>query len=216
LALLHFVYATDNNAEINWRQEPYAEGGVWVAHLVDEKTTALVICPSAPLHNPPPVSGNREGAADQAWVRWAGDGTVMFTGSYGYNGWLYQDISKYFASSAPEKFVFTKNSIQNPSLTPVFVDADWVGLTPKETDPPARNLYAGRAFGGPGSMSRCTIARHGGVNPASAPRAVAPGQKMPGAINLGAADGRAQLVPLENLWNFYWHLNWQPPAVRPP
>jgi hypothetical protein len=65
-------------------------------------------------------------------------------------------------------------------------------------------------------MARCAIARHGGVNAASAPRSVAPGQKIPGAINLGAVDGHAQLVPLENLWSFYWHNNWETPAVRPP
>jgi prepilin-type processing-associated H-X9-DG protein len=39
---------------------------------------------------------------------------------------------------------------------------------------------------------------------------------MPGAINMGMTDGHAELVKLEDLWNYYWHLDWQPAAVRPP
>jgi prepilin-type processing-associated H-X9-DG protein len=49
-----------------------------------------------------------------------------------------------------------------------------------------------------------------------APRNVTPGQRMPGAINMGLADGHAELVQLEELWKYYWHLDWQPPALRPP
>jgi hypothetical protein len=29
------------------------------------------------------------------------------------------------------------------------------------------------------------------------------------------ADGHVQKVKLENLWQYYWHLNWDPPATRP-
>ena len=38
---------------------------------------------------------------------------------------------------------------------------------------------------------------------------------MPGAINMGLADGHTELVKLEDLWKYYWRLDWQPPAVRP-
>ena len=37
-----------------------------------------------------------------------------------------------------------------------------------------------------------------------------------GGINMGLADGHAELVKLEDLWTLYWHLDWQPPAPRPP
>jgi prepilin-type processing-associated H-X9-DG protein len=46
-------------------------------------------------------------------------------------------------------------------------------------------------------------------------RKLAAGAKLPGAINIGFADGHSKLVPLEQLWTLYWHLNWQAPAVRP-
>jgi prepilin-type processing-associated H-X9-DG protein len=64
-------------------------------------------------------------------------------------------------------------------------------------------------------MGRCTISRHGGINPASAPRNLTKGQKLPGGINMGMADGHSELIKLENLWICYWHLDWQPPAQRP-
>jgi prepilin-type processing-associated H-X9-DG protein len=64
-------------------------------------------------------------------------------------------------------------------------------------------------------MGRCTIARHGSRNASSAPRNFSADDKMPGAINMGLADGHTELVPLEDLWKYYWHLDWQSPAVRP-
>jgi hypothetical protein len=64
-------------------------------------------------------------------------------------------------------------------------------------------------------MGRCTIARHGGSRPSSAPRKLAPGEKMPGAILVGMADGHSCLVKLEDLWSYSWQVDWQTPAARP-
>jgi prepilin-type processing-associated H-X9-DG protein len=38
---------------------------------------------------------------------------------------------------------------------------------------------------------------------------------LPGSINLSLADGHVELVKNNNLWNYYWSLNYVPPAVRP-
>ena len=132
-------------------------------------------------------------------------------------GWLYSDMQFPDPDDHRHKLLFaTETSIQKPAQTPVFLDANWVDLWPLETDHPSRDLYAGIPFEVPtDSMARCTIARHGGRGAASAPRKVAPGQKLPGAINMGLADGHAELAKLENLWNYYWHLDWEPPATRP-
>ena len=35
------------------------------------------------------------------------------------------------------------------------------------------------------------------------------------SIVMGMADGHVEMVRLENLWQYYWHLNWLPPATRP-
>jgi prepilin-type processing-associated H-X9-DG protein len=63
-------------------------------------------------------------------------------------------------------------------------------------------------------MTRCTIARHDGIA-ASAPRNFDTNQRLPASVNIGMADGHVELVRLENLWNYYWHLDWNPPAIRP-
>ena len=64
-------------------------------------------------------------------------------------------------------------------------------------------------------MGRCTIPRHGGYNPARAARDFDPTQRLPGGVNLALTDGHVELAKLENLWNYFWHLDWQPPVPRP-
>src|SRR5258706_15759934 len=109
-----------------------------------------------------------------------------------------------------------ESAIQKPALTPVFFDENWVDAWPEETDHPYRNLYEGQPLGvSPNQMGRCTIARHGGRSASGAPRNVVPGEKLPGAINMGLAHGHTELVKLENMWKNYSNLDWQPPVNRP-
>ena len=103
--------------------------------------------------------------------------------------------------------------IRKPSQTPVFCDAMWVDLWPLETDLPCSDLYDGTRINE--GMTRCTIVRHAGGNPGSAPRDFDITQTMPGGVNIGMADGHMELVKLEKLWQFYWHLDWVPPLTRP-
>lgn len=215
LTLIGFVYANENGSPILYNNPRYPDG-CWMGSTADfMKDKKLFVCPTAPLHDPPPDGGNREGAADAAWVRWTSDAREMFFGSYGYNGWLYSDLPKYYPQSVD--FVYTKtDSIENTATTPVFVDANWVDLSPKETDAPWSDLYAGAPFGTSNNgMGRCTIARHSVNNPTSAPRALTSGQKLPGAVTVGFADGHSHLTRLEELWTLSWHRGWQIPNPRP-
>jgi type II secretory pathway pseudopilin PulG len=217
LVMTAFLYVGDNNQYPTYMHPGFPLTGIsWIAHFTDSNTKPLLTCPSAPLRPPPPDAGNRQGAADQAWVRWTEDGKTMFSASYGYNSWLYPDLRKYWPATTPEEMVFPRGGVDQPSSTPVFMDANWCGITPKEDNPPARDLYNGLNMATEGRMGRCTIARHGGASPASAPRNVPQGQKMPGAIIVGHADGHVELVKLEDLWKLTWHRNWQTPAQRPP
>jgi prepilin-type processing-associated H-X9-DG protein len=137
----------------------------------------------------------------------------MFVGSYGYNGWLYSDLPKYYPQF--ENFVYIKtDGIENTTLTPVFVDANWVDLTPKEADGPWPDLYAGAPFGtsNDDGMGRCTIARHGVSSVSAAPRALTTNQKMPGAVTIGFADGHVHMTKLEELRTLNWHRDWKAPA----
>ena len=177
LVLTSFVYVGDNDQYPTYMHPAFSLTGIsWIANFTDAKTRPLLTCPTALLRSPPPDSGNRQGAADQAWARWTSDGKTMFSGSYGYNAWLYPDLSKYYPGASPPEMVFPKGGVEQPSSTPVMVDANWCGLTPNEDDPPARDLYNGLNINGQGRMGRCTIARHGSINAGSAPRSVSQGQ----------------------------------------
>lgn len=109
-----------------------------------------------------------------------------------------------------------ESAIQKPERTPVFLDENWVDLWPWETDKPYHNLYTGQPFAvSPNQMGRCTIARHGSQSASRAPRNLSVSDNLPGAINIGMADGHVEQAKLENLWKYYWHLDWPPPPARP-
>jgi prepilin-type N-terminal cleavage/methylation domain-containing protein/prepilin-type processing-associated H-X9-DG protein len=215
LSLASFMYAQENSRHAGI-ETPAFPGGNWMGTLNEYASKrGILICPSAPLQEPAPASGNEQGYADRAWVRWTSDKKTMFYGSYGYNGWLYSDLKPSEPGDPMKDKIFIKESrLQKPSLTPVFFDENWVDVWPKETDRPYTNLYTGQPFGvSPDQMGRCTIARHGSRSASSAPRNFSLKDKLPGAINMGFADGHTELVKLESLWSYYWHLDWQTPVA---
>jgi prepilin-type processing-associated H-X9-DG protein len=63
-------------------------------------------------------------------------------------------------------------------------------------------------------MQLVTIARHG-QRVATPPGTYNPKVRLPGAINMSFYDGHVQQVPLEELWQLYWHRNYLPPTKRP-
>jgi prepilin-type N-terminal cleavage/methylation domain-containing protein/prepilin-type processing-associated H-X9-DG protein len=217
LALGSFMYAQENSRHAGYETAAFP-GGNWMGTLHEYASAkGILVCPSAPLEQPAPASGNVQGYADRAWVRWTSDAKTMFYGSYGYNGWLYSDKKPSEPDDPRQIGTFrSESAVQKPAQTPVFFDENWVDLWPWETDVPYTNLYTGQPLAvSPNQMGRCTIARHGSRSASSAPRKFSTSDKMPGAINMGMADGHVELAKLEDLWNYYWHLDWQPPATRP-
>jgi prepilin-type N-terminal cleavage/methylation domain-containing protein len=216
LGIMGLMYVGDNGNGPGYQDATYPGGGFWMGPMnVGAQQKGIAVCPMAPVREPVPAEGNGQGTADTAWVRWAEDNRSEFFGSYGFNSWLYS--SAWWARGQKQFLFQAEANIQRPAATPVFADENWEDGGPLEGDPPGRNLYAGTPlWNRVDHMSRFTISRHGGVRPASAPRSLSPGSKLPGAINVGLADGHAQLVPLEGLWTLYWHLDWQVPALRPP
>jgi prepilin-type N-terminal cleavage/methylation domain-containing protein len=213
MTMASFMYLNDYGKTL-----PYDTSGglrLWMATLINYHASVNKVrtCPSAPDTKPAP--GGVSGTADIAWD-WAS--TPRYRGSYALNGWFYSG-DPYFNTPADKLRRFsTEASIQKPSLTPMFAESIWVDLWPYATDTPARNLYAGQQSipSNEGPIGRCTIARHGGRPASAAPRNVPAGQKLPGAIDVGCADGHVELVKLEKLWNLYWHRDYQPPDTRPP
>jgi prepilin-type N-terminal cleavage/methylation domain-containing protein/prepilin-type processing-associated H-X9-DG protein len=210
IGLANFMYVNDNGNTI-----PYSIGNdLWMKSLIANyaQVDKVRICPTAPYSKKKPI-----GSATTAWV-WGGEinpttKEPRWTGSYAFNGWMYKGDFWVAGGNRPlnaNAFV-NEGDIRSPSLTPVFSDGYWVDVWPQEIDPPARNLMEG---GPVASISTITITRHG-PGPNAAYAKWPPGAKLPGAINVAFADGHVSLVPLERLWDLYWHKNWNPPTTRP-
>ena len=213
LTLASYMYATDSGSHAAYTNasDPHV---LWMGSEYYAKVRQIFICPTTPTPSPVPPH-DVWGAADRAWVWGSGRSPADIVsnavpGSYALNGWLYDKVM-FGATSHPEYMMSKQSSIQKPSQTPVFADAMWVDVWPLEADRPCTDLYNGSLETG---MTRCTIARHD-TAPANAPRNFDIRQRLPGSVNIGMADGHVEAVRLENLWNCYWHLNWQPPALRP-
>ena len=150
------------------------------------------------------------GTGDQLW-KW-GPYTTNYYGSYGYNGWLYYgDYSATIIVPAGQKY--TASSVMQSSTTPLFCDSVWVDGWPTEYEGPATDLYLGAQ--GSYYMGRVTIARHGGLPPASAPRNITSSSGLPGGINIVFYDCHASSEKLKDLWTLDWHKGWIIPASIP-
>lgn len=215
MGLSSFLYVSDYRKTL-----PYSDllqpNTLWMGVLINyhAQVNQVRVCPSAPEKSPLRTD-TALGAANLAWV-WAA-GSPTYRGSYALNGWLYSGDPYFNSASDKLKRFVGEGSIQKPALTPVFADSIWVDVWPYATDTPSRDLYFGEPSiaSNPGSIGRVTIARHGGGSPASAPRNVPKGQKLPGAINLSFHDGHVEFSPLEKLWNFHWYADYLPPSPRP-
>jgi prepilin-type N-terminal cleavage/methylation domain-containing protein len=210
LALARLYYIDEQAKNLGY-YNPAFPAGVWMGTLMaDNKNAPLRVCPCAPLKQPPQPGQDRQGAADSAWVRWTSDNRHVFSGSYGFNGWLYDNRKKDGGTPGFEEYFFTRESdIQMPGQTPVFFDEVWVDTWPFEAHLPATDLYNGRSYWErTNEMGRCTIARHGSSAPSRAPRHVPIGAPLPGAIDLVLADGHAETVRLGRLWTYTWHIGW--------
>ena len=149
-------------------------------------------------------------------------------GSYGLNLYLFK-TERHFASDSGSLFTVTASGnfksearIQWPAMTPVLPESTvWFDLadpswTWGDGTPPTWVYVIGR--GDPvlvnSGLSFFALARHGN-RPGRIPDHWAPGQRLPGAINVAFFDGHVEQVQLERLWQLYWHYDCQPPGKRP-
>lgn len=207
LTLSSYLYASESGSHAAYYYS-YDPGALWMGMDSLKNQRNIMICPAT--HQPTQIGDYFYGAADLTWT-WF-DNTNLISGSYAFNGWLY-DIPMFGGQDYPQFMMSKQSMIQKPVQTPVFCDAVWVDLWPLESDAPGDDLYDG--VGTETGMPRCTIARHATSAPGGAPRVFNATQTMPGALNIGMADGHVELVKLEQLWNCSWHRDWAPPATRP-
>jgi prepilin-type N-terminal cleavage/methylation domain-containing protein/prepilin-type processing-associated H-X9-DG protein len=196
---------------------PDLSQGDWMGTMLNYygKATNVLICPAAPDKGVnPPGTINPPGTSDSAW-HWNLEPPYVYSASYGYNKWLESD--QYYGND-PRNFG-QETAIQKQDLTPVFMDCAWINLFVETNDSPALSLFDPIDNPGtnPTGMTRVCIARHGSKPAGAAPKKLTFGTTtLPGNIVMGFADGHVEVVKLQNLWTYYWHLNWIPSTTPPP
>ena len=184
-------------------------------------------CPSAPApteHVGPSNSWLNLGSVRSGWSysNWEQDGgdQVRFpvnfrSGSYAVNYYLI-DPARSRRYSAPGQNgpndLISESQLPHPMSTPVTADGVFVWAVPRASDPPPSNLVLGLLS--TGGMSIVAIPRHG-RSPAQPATSWPANQPLPGAVNVSMFDGHVELVRLDNLWQLYWHKDYQPPEKRP-
>jgi prepilin-type N-terminal cleavage/methylation domain-containing protein/prepilin-type processing-associated H-X9-DG protein len=197
----------------------YSTAGLWIDELnpYNANVSKIRFCPSCTKLQT--STAYAPGAADQSWVF----DTVADSGSYCFNGWLYQGdaaaIAQYrtdITSNTAALALFNSESdIVTPAKTPCLQDSVWVDFWPMDYDQPNNNLYLSIGDANPPAIARIVIARHGPQPASAAPQNVIIANPLPGSINLAFADGHVEGSPLEQLWNFNWNKIWVVPIPRP-
>jgi len=223
------ISCLNNLKQISYARHMYTDDnqGNLVLSVADEDSVdatiqtgdaKVLLCPST--HVPrTPSSPDGWGTADTTYFG-ANSQASSAPGNYAINGWL--SVSHTPVNSLPQFFFKKEADLQAPAATPFFQDSIWYYIFPEETDPtlnPA-NLYSG--YSGQRSacihsMGLCLIDRHNDRPAASAPTAYpySRGQVLPGNINMAFADNHAEVVKLNNLWNYTWHRGWVTPRPHP-
>jgi prepilin-type N-terminal cleavage/methylation domain-containing protein/prepilin-type processing-associated H-X9-DG protein len=212
MSLAYVMYVTDFNRSFDYTDN----NNLWMATLLayHSQVDAIRACPVATVSSTriDPDALHTYGTADRMW-KWA-PYTNSYEGSFAYNGWLYGGTysTSDLLGTPPAWKYKGESSILRPSNTPVFGDAMWIDGWPREAEGPSKDLYNGN---GSADMGRFTIARHGGLSPQGAPRALTSSVGLPGAVNIAFVDGHANSVKLMNLWMLDWHDGWTTPGTIP-
>jgi prepilin-type N-terminal cleavage/methylation domain-containing protein len=199
-----FEYTYDENLWMDTLQSYYANvSAARVCPLAANPTKRIVFSPQYTL-----------GTADQMW-QWYPFRT-NFTGSYGYNGWLYSgnySISGLIVGASDDWKYSDESSVLKTATTPLFSDAIWVDGWPQESEGPAMDLYNGCDTDN--FIGRYTIARHFAKSASQAPRNITSSSQLVGGTEMAFIDGHTAPEQLRNFWNLDWHLNWLIPQTIP-
>ena len=210
------MYVSDTGSFIAY-SDPSLPNTLWMGTLINyyAKVDTVRMCPST--GQPTTTNANTAGNCATAWV-WYDDGAgppghppKNYIGSYAINGWLYKlgPNDRDWRGMGTQYYYQRESGVQYPAQTPFFMDCEWVDLWPWETDEPNSDLYGGGGTSNPGGIERCVIPRHAWKSPQAAPRNFQPiNGVLPGAIDMGMVDGHAEMVKLQMLWRYYWHVNW--------
>lgn len=235
LGLSFALYVTDQGMPNYVNNDPPTGQGDWHYFLQPNhrENPKVRICPSTRsdlVNRSRLYSSNWDGTADRPyWIGWLEkldpstglpywpsrpDGALE--SSYGMNDWM-RPVTVQGARGTPPYF-YTETDIKRPSLSPIFGDSAFFTTGPVETSSPVRDLYYALTYPISGilNIGDFQLARHGSSGPAHSSMPIPPGQSLgPWVNNIVFFDGHVDRVKLDNLWQLYWHKNWEPPATRP-
>jgi len=178
------------------------------------------------------ASGGIAGSANNCYtIYFTGETTtpvgLLLNCSYLYNSWFYlpgtassganndpdqQTQEKAYGVTDPLWLFGKDTSVMHTAQTPLFADGNWCDGCPAEQDSPSINLWAGTTptLQSKQEMGRVTIQRHA-FNPGQANHNYSSAWTSAtpkGGVNVAMVDGHVELSPLPNLYNYYWHNNW--------
>jgi prepilin-type N-terminal cleavage/methylation domain-containing protein/prepilin-type processing-associated H-X9-DG protein len=141
-------------------------------------------------------------------------------GSYSLNLWLLiaRERASYGMATAehiqqPHPF-YDEGGIVQPSATPMLSDGVFHWMIPRSSDPAPSKLF-GPSDGNDGTYLRIPCLPRHGRKPSRQVGTWPRGVLLPGAVNASFYDGHVEVVPLERLWQLYWHKDYEPPVKRP-
>ena len=218
-AIARHIYTDDNGGKLilSVDNENSVDTGVQTGN------PQVMVCPSTQV--PATRSFSRElqaggwGNANTVYIG-TNSSSASAIGSYAINGWL--SVNHMPVDSFTQYFFKKDTDFQLPATTPLFQDSTWYYLFPLATDPTPNPAdlydgYNGHRSDCIHSLGLCLIDRHSDRPAGNAPKAYAyqRGQMLPGRINMVFADNHAQLVRLNDLWNYAWHRGWVVPSPHP-
>ena len=198
LTIAYYMYQQDYGKAVAYGDV----NDLWMKTLIlyQAQVATVRLCPLASQTNRATMGA---GNAATPWLWNANNNPLLDLGSYAINAWLYtyDGASQWVAD--PTKYFPKDTSITQPSLTPVFMDANWPDTWVEISGTPPTDLFNGDSGT---ALGRVCLTRH----PLTRGVKVAQGQKLPGAINMSYADGHAGKLLLQNIKTVIWHLGYLP------
>ena len=205
------LYADENSdafmtgTSVGWAR------GAWVLSFTNSypQKPALLLCPKAVDRRGQGSAENHVSSGDPSTVDYGGPTTAynfpindpanpgsLLLASYGANCWIYNPDTNSL-QARPADWHWRKYSMaQQPSLTPLFLDAMWRGGGPFETDhPPSFNGEWWNGTGPWGETWAFAIARHSK------------------GVNALFFDGSVRHLRARELWLLPWHKDWDSNAA---
>ncbi len=176
------------------------------------------ICPSAPFREGEAirrgVDNGWNGTIDLAWrmtdIRKFANFKVEFydrpldqiegVGSYGVNGWLFRGAFTEVDRAVEPTFFQNESDIRHSGRTPVLADCGFLFMFPHDENLAPISSYV--------RNPQIPQPRHGSRSSRSL-RPLSKGDRPAGAVNFGFYDGHVEQVPLDQIYQPYWHRNYR-------